>query len=50
MGDYEISEVRQGWKADGIRYRRIITTSGQTVIEKGLNGMYVADYVADAEE
>lgn len=43
--DYDISIVRRAWNQNGTRYRRIITTSGKTVVEKGVNGRYVPDYI-----
>jgi len=46
MPNYDVSEVRRMWKRDGIRYRRVITTTGRTVIEKGINGRYILDHAA----
>lgn len=44
MQSYVRSEIRCAWKRDGVRYRRVITRDGKTVIEKGEDGRYVEDY------
>jgi len=44
VSDYDISTVAETWERDGVRYRRVTTISGDTVIEKGENGRYVLDH------
>jgi len=42
--EYDISLTVETWERDGVRYRRVITRSGDTIIEKGEKGQYVFDH------
>jgi hypothetical protein len=42
--EYDISLTIETWERDGIRYRRVITRSGDTVIEKAESGRYVLEH------
>lgn len=42
--EYDISLTVETWERDGVRYRRVITRSGETVIEKGQGGRYIFDH------
>ena len=42
--EYEIYLTVETWERDGVRYRRVITRTGDTVIEKAEDGRYVFDH------
>ena len=39
--DYEPSRTTETWESDGHRYRRVITSHGATVIERGAAGEWL---------